>query len=167
MSLQDCYNHLEHYREWQHPDPNECGCFGTGWYSSDLDTYHECLHHGGTPHPEDDCEGGWGDVQWEAHWANNLRAAYRWYRGNCSLVRGVFDALCKVFLAGISDPQPRDWVEGARRAARYLDDRECVDPYEQDYLDNRDHDFAMSLEYAEEVLGIGNYDVTLHEGDYC
>jgi len=40
---------------WQREDPDECGCRGTGWFLSQLDTWHPCRVHpdesGG--HPED------------------------------------------------------------------------------------------------------------------
>lgn len=39
---------------WADPDPSTCGCRGSGWYCSDLDTWHECsYHYKGQPHPED------------------------------------------------------------------------------------------------------------------
>lgn len=31
---------------WQNPDPHLCGCGGSGWLYSDLDTYHWCPYHG-------------------------------------------------------------------------------------------------------------------------
>ena len=40
---------------WSHPDPAECGCHGSGWWLSDVDTWHECpAHYTGQTHPE--CE---------------------------------------------------------------------------------------------------------------
>lgn len=41
-----------------HPDASQCGCQGTGYYLSQVDTWHECpVHHvPGQPHPEDNFE---------------------------------------------------------------------------------------------------------------
>jgi len=39
---------------WIQEDAAACGCRGTGWYSSPLDTFHRCpLHYNGQRHPED------------------------------------------------------------------------------------------------------------------
>lgn len=53
-----------YYREvacsstWAHPDADHCGCRGSGWWLSELDTWHDCPFHyeKGQPHPEDDLE---------------------------------------------------------------------------------------------------------------
>lgn len=52
--LQTYYNEYCMPRAWQRDDPNECGCYGRGWFVSELDTVHQCnLHYHGQPHPED------------------------------------------------------------------------------------------------------------------
>jgi hypothetical protein len=39
---------------WADEDPARCGCRGRGWWSSEVDTWHQCPYHGqGVPHPED------------------------------------------------------------------------------------------------------------------
>ncbi len=53
--------HEAHYRRCQtgeyfaHPDPSQCGCRGSGYYLSQVDTWHECPFHHivGQAHPED------------------------------------------------------------------------------------------------------------------
>jgi hypothetical protein len=40
-------------RTWADEDPARCGCRGRGWWSSEVDTWHQCPYHGqGVPHPE-------------------------------------------------------------------------------------------------------------------
>lgn len=58
MSLQDYYdNFASQPSRWSHEDPRECGCHGSGWFLSDLDTIHKCPRHNvGQPHPEDDID---------------------------------------------------------------------------------------------------------------
>jgi hypothetical protein len=55
MSLQAYYNAFR-AAPWAHSDPDVCGCRGSGWALSDVDTWHECpIHHvEGQRHPEDD-----------------------------------------------------------------------------------------------------------------
>lgn len=45
---------------WKDEDPALCGCHGSGWFLSEVDTIHKCsIHWVGQPHPEDDvC---WGE----------------------------------------------------------------------------------------------------------
>lgn len=48
---------LYHYefcapRAWARPDATECGCRGSGWWSSQADVWYACSFHTG-PHPED------------------------------------------------------------------------------------------------------------------
>jgi hypothetical protein len=55
MSLQDYYNSFsEGY--WADPDKKVCGCRGSGYALSDVDTWHKCPYHctPTTRHPEDD-----------------------------------------------------------------------------------------------------------------
>lgn len=61
-----------YYREvacnstWADPDEARCGCRGSGWWLSELDTWHECpVHHRkGQPGPDDT------DADWEAEEAD-------------------------------------------------------------------------------------------------
>jgi hypothetical protein len=55
MSLQAYYNEFSQ-GHWADPDPKLCGCRGSGWALSDVDTWHKCpIHHKpGQRHPEDD-----------------------------------------------------------------------------------------------------------------
>lgn len=39
---------------WEREDADECGCRGSGWFLSQVDTWHECpTHYKGQRHPED------------------------------------------------------------------------------------------------------------------
>lgn len=55
MSLQEEYAEFSR-GYWADPDPKQCGCRGSGWALSDLDTWHKCRFHctPTTPHPEYD-----------------------------------------------------------------------------------------------------------------
>lgn len=55
MSLQAYFNEFSQ-GYWADPDPKQCGCRGTGYALSDLDTWHKCPYHATptTRHPEDD-----------------------------------------------------------------------------------------------------------------
>lgn len=51
--LQQCYD-AACYGGWQDPDPKACGCLGSGWFLSEVDTHHRCSFHGkDARHPED------------------------------------------------------------------------------------------------------------------
>jgi hypothetical protein len=40
---------------WSNQDPDRCGCRGSGWFLSEVDTWHECpKHYKDQPHPEYD-----------------------------------------------------------------------------------------------------------------
>jgi len=40
--------------QWVRKDETECGCKGSGWFLSQVDTFHSCpLHNTGQPHPEE------------------------------------------------------------------------------------------------------------------
>lgn len=57
MSLQGMFDDFDfavRSGQLSDPDPAECGCRGSGWFLSDLDTWHECPAHRGRPHPEFD-----------------------------------------------------------------------------------------------------------------
>lgn len=42
---------------WVREDPEACGCRGSGWFLSQLDTWHRCgRHYTGQPDPEWDYE---------------------------------------------------------------------------------------------------------------
>ncbi len=52
--LQAYYNNFACANVWADPDPERCGCRGSGWWLSDLDTFHKCpCHYNGQRHPED------------------------------------------------------------------------------------------------------------------
>ena len=58
---------------WAHPEAEHCGCRGSGWWASELDTFHECrFHQRGQPHPEDDSESA------EAWYAREAMLAAGW-----------------------------------------------------------------------------------------
>ena len=63
MSLQDIYN-MAASGAWAVENPLDCACNGSGWMSSDVDTWHECPIHSfkGNPHPEYATE----DTDWDA-----------------------------------------------------------------------------------------------------
>jgi len=51
--LQNYYDNVCRSGAWSDPDPNLCGCNGSGWFNSDLDTQHKCrFHRPNAPHPE-------------------------------------------------------------------------------------------------------------------
>lgn len=57
MGLQAYYdNFATQPSRWSHSDSELCGCRGSGWFLSELDTWHECpIHHvEGQRHPEGD-----------------------------------------------------------------------------------------------------------------
>lgn len=52
--LQACYDSARS-GIWQDEDPASCGCRGSGYFLSQVDTVHKCHFHGdGAVHPEDD-----------------------------------------------------------------------------------------------------------------
>ena len=63
MSLQQIYD-MAKSGAWATENPLECACNGSGWMSSDVDTWHECPIHSfeGNPHPEYVEE----DTDWDA-----------------------------------------------------------------------------------------------------
>lgn len=53
--LQNYYDNYARANVWADSDPERCGCHGSGWFLSDLDTFHRCpVHYTGQPHPEED-----------------------------------------------------------------------------------------------------------------
>lgn len=58
MSEQEIY-----YREyvqsgrWAHPDAETCGCRGSGWWVSEVDTVHPCRFHENRPENHPDYDG--------------------------------------------------------------------------------------------------------------
>lgn len=54
--LQHYYDECAYSGSWKRLDPEECGCKGSGWFLSQVDTWHKCsIHHDGSQrHPEDD-----------------------------------------------------------------------------------------------------------------
>jgi hypothetical protein len=53
MSLQAYFNEFSE-GHWADPDEKVCGCRGSGYALSDVDTWHKCPYHPATRHPEDD-----------------------------------------------------------------------------------------------------------------
>ena len=56
MGLQSYYDNFANTSRWQDNDPEQCGCGGSGWWLSELDTWHRCGTHGtkeNSRHPED------------------------------------------------------------------------------------------------------------------
>lgn len=53
--LQAYYNNFASQpSRWMDSDPARCGCRGSGWWASEVDTWHECpVHFTGQTHPED------------------------------------------------------------------------------------------------------------------
>ena len=77
MSLQAIYE-AANSGLWETLNPYECGCRGSGWFLSDVDTWHKChTHNPKASHPEDEGEHVGNTVKQEA------RNAYKVY-GNLS-----------------------------------------------------------------------------------
>lgn len=49
-------NYATQPSRWASPDRDECACHGSGWWGSELDTWHACPYHHKPyfPHPEDE-----------------------------------------------------------------------------------------------------------------
>jgi len=62
--MSEIANYMESVNAGAWADENifKCGCKGSGWFLSELDTRHECPWHPGHPHP-DEYEGYDGDVE--------------------------------------------------------------------------------------------------------
>ena len=45
MSLQGYFDNFCRSGAWRHHNPASCGCRGTGYFVSDLDTIHRCAEH--------------------------------------------------------------------------------------------------------------------------
>jgi hypothetical protein len=63
--LQTYYDEFCRPGAWAREEAEDCGCRGSGWWLSELDTWHECPCHyeKGQPHPEDEPE---AHEAWEA-----------------------------------------------------------------------------------------------------
>lgn len=49
------YEVAQNSTTWAHPEDDVCGCHGSGWWSSQVDTWHKCPYHKpDAPHPECD-----------------------------------------------------------------------------------------------------------------
>lgn len=47
-------NFASQSQRWADEDPEDCGCRGSGFFCSDVDTIHACPYHGdGARHPDD------------------------------------------------------------------------------------------------------------------
>ena len=54
--LSQYYNEFVRGCGWVRADKDECGCQGSGWFLSQVDTWHRCTLHGtkeNSRHPED------------------------------------------------------------------------------------------------------------------
>ena len=52
--LTDYYREVACGGAWMAKEAAECGCGGSGWWLSDVDTWHSCrIHNTGQQHPED------------------------------------------------------------------------------------------------------------------
>ncbi len=52
---QNYYTNFAEAGVWKNPDKDLCGCRGSGWFLSEVDTWHHChLHNTGQIHPEMD-----------------------------------------------------------------------------------------------------------------
>lgn len=56
--LQHYYDQVACGGAWKDEDPKRCGCLGSGWFLSQVDTWHKCsIHKPDAPHPESfECE---------------------------------------------------------------------------------------------------------------
>jgi len=110
---------------WADPNPDRCGCKGTGLWVSDFDSYHECPFHGDPdiPDPEwDDETHGPCTFDWDAHERRICVDAYRHFRDQAvelGLSAEVFEAICRRDL-GAGEHTPREWVNAANAAAEEL-----------------------------------------------
>jgi hypothetical protein len=85
MGLQSYFdNFASQPSRWSDPDAARCGCRGSGWWNSELDTWHACPAHNievkgrRPPHPEhDEYDDGFDH---DLHRWLNARSAYRYYR---------------------------------------------------------------------------------------
>lgn len=51
--LTQYYNEFACAGVWASPETSECGCRGSGWFLSEVDTYHRCgFHYDGQPNNE-------------------------------------------------------------------------------------------------------------------
>jgi hypothetical protein len=51
--LQNYYDNFCRPAVWACEDADKCGCRGSGWFLSELDTWHECpVHYRGQPNSE-------------------------------------------------------------------------------------------------------------------
>ena len=98
---------------WSNPNPSRCGCRGGGWFLSDVDSWHECPYHGGTPYPEDDYhEEAWDHA---AHERAIYVTAWRHFRDEgvaLGMNADLFTACCRREL-GTGEHTPAEWVDAA------------------------------------------------------
>ena len=94
--LQALYNEAQSGL-WAHFNPFECGCKGSGWHLSQVDTWHKCrIHNPKAPHPEaydngEECDGGNTVVQ-------EARIAYKAYGNLSGMTPKAFNAKVKHIL---------------------------------------------------------------------
>lgn len=120
MSLFDAADH----RDWMNYNPNKCGCRGSGWFLSDVDTFHPCVYHNlGAPNPENESSFDWTSgkgFDWEAHQLEVYRTAYRFFlrlarRNGWKGKAHDFARCCRRFLTTPLNPTPSDWVNAAEK----------------------------------------------------
>ena len=117
--LQAMYNEICQ-GHWMHFDGAICGCGGSGWFLSDLDTFHECSYHhvAGQPHPEDYCCEGYEEsnedqARIKEARTEHLRDAFRTYRQQAldmGLPLADFNGTLPTDAA-----TPAEWVKAARQ----------------------------------------------------
>lgn len=57
--LTQYYTEFAQAGAWASPEKGECGCRGSGWFLSEVDTVHRCsYHYNGQPHPEEEDDAG-------------------------------------------------------------------------------------------------------------
>lgn len=89
MSLQAIYDNANS-GAWETLNPYECGCKGSGWLLSDVDTWHKCRTHNlKASHPEDEGEYTGNTLKQEA------RLAYKVYGDLSGMTPNVFNTKVK------------------------------------------------------------------------
>ena len=102
---------------WATLNPSRCECRGSGWMSSDFDTYHKCpIHYRGQPHPEMDCEEDLDTFDWEAASLENQREAYWTFCRDSGLWMPDFNDMVRKAVGPEASIQ--EWVDAAESVAQ-------------------------------------------------
>jgi len=118
FSAQQIIESCQNTSTWAHPAPSVCGCKGSGWFLSEVDTWHQCPYHGaGVPHPED--EHGEAD---KAAWDAQARGNYTWMRNEARELgfTGNFREACEKVVSEARTPHA--WLEAAREVVEAAED---------------------------------------------